>query len=376
MTYSYANLLPGDPASWFHAASTSNPRYAFHTAAGRFVVLCFLRTAGDEQGQAAMQAVSDNRRLFDDDRISLFGVTVDPADRAQGRVLENLPGIRFFYDFDAAISRLYGSAPIEEQGASQVPARRMWVVLDPTMRVLRVLPFTPDGSDAKELMTFLSSLPAADMFAGVRLQAPVLFLPNVFEPELCGKLIEMYEAHGGEESGFMREVGGKTVGAMDPSHKRRKDHVIEDQEIIRATQSRIVRRIVPEIAKVHQFHVTRMERYIVGCYTAEDGGHFRAHRDNTTKGTAHRRFAISINLNNDFEGGEVSFPEYGPRSFKAPAGGAVVFSCSLLHAVSKVTKGRRYAFLPFVYDDAAARLREQNKQFLDVQAKDYENAPA
>jgi predicted 2-oxoglutarate/Fe(II)-dependent dioxygenase YbiX len=32
----------------------------------------------------------------------------------------------------------------------------------------------------------------------------------------------------------------------------------------------------------------------------------------------------------------------------------------MLHAVSPVTKGRRFAFLPFLYDDAAARLREAN----------------
>ncbi|HEX2725725.1 MAG TPA: 2OG-Fe(II) oxygenase, partial [Beijerinckiaceae bacterium] len=118
------------------------------------------------------------------------------------------------------------------------------------------------------------------------------------------------------------------------------------------------------IQKVHHFKATRMERYIVSCYAAEDGGHFRPHRDNTTKATAHRRFAVSINLNNDFEGGEVGFPEYGPRSYKAPVGGAVVFSTPLLHAVSPVTKGRRYAFLPFLYDDAAARIREANNAFL------------
>jgi len=115
---------------------------------------------------------------------------------------------------------------------------------------------------------------------------------------------------------------------------------------------------------VHCFKPTRMERYIVSCYAAEDGGHFRAHRDNTTRGTAHRRFAVSINLNSDFGGGEVSFPEYGPRSFKAPPGGAVVFSRSLLHAVSKVTRGCRFAFLPFLYDDAAARIREANNPHL------------
>lgn len=161
------------------------------------------------------------------------------------------------------------------------------------------------------------------------------------------------------------------AGVTDPGFKRRKDFNIADQELIAALQTRFLRRVVPEIAKVHQFRVTRMERYIVSCYAAEDGGHFAAHRDNTTKGTAHRRFAVSVNLNDDFDGGEVSFPEYGPRSFKAPPGGAVVFSCSLLHKVSKVSRGRRYAFLPFLYDDAAARIREENARFVGKDGSTY-----
>jgi predicted 2-oxoglutarate/Fe(II)-dependent dioxygenase YbiX len=154
------------------------------------------------------------------------------------------------------------------------------------------------------------------------------------------------------------------VHVSDHSHKRRRDYLIRDAELIRSIQARFHRRVVPEIHKAYQFKVTRMERYIVSCYSAEEEGHFRAHRDNTTKGTAHRRFAVSINLNSEFEGGEVSFPEFGPRSFKPPPGGAVVFSCSLLHAVSVVTKDRRYAFLPFLYDDEAAKIREANNQFL------------
>lgn len=94
------------------------------------------------------------------------------------------------------------------------------------------------------------------------------------------------------------------------------------------------------------------------------GGHFRPHRDNTTRGAAHRRFAVSINLNDDFEGGELYFPEYGPRTYKAPAGCAVVFSTPLLHGVRQVTGGRRYAFLPFLYDESAAKIREANNAFL------------
>ena len=131
----------------------------------------------------------------------------------------------------------------------------------------------------------------------------------MFELEFCRQLIGLYDAHGGEESGFMREVDGKTIAMTDHAHKRRKDYIIESPELIKQTQTRISRRVNPEMVKVHSFAPTRMERYIVSCYAAEDAGHFRAHRDNTTKGTAHRRFAVSINLNDDFDGGELSFPE-------------------------------------------------------------------
>jgi predicted 2-oxoglutarate/Fe(II)-dependent dioxygenase YbiX len=174
----------------------------------------------------------------------------------------------------------------------------------------------------------------------------------------------------------MREKDGKTVGITDHSHKRRRDYNIVDEAMIKQTQNRMLRRVVPEIRKVHQFVVTRMERYLVGCYSAEDGGHFNAHRDNTTSGTAHRRFAVSINLNEDFDGGEVGFPEYGPKRYKAPAGGAVVFSCSLLHSVSRVTRGSRYAFLPFLYDDAAAKVREENNKFLADNVRQYQTEKA
>lgn len=357
----YRALAAGDPAPWFHQRSTSNPNYAFDTAAGRYVVLCFFGTASDPAGRAALDALNGPcRSLFDDTNIAVFGVSIDPADEQEGRVHENLPGIRQFWDFDGRISRLYGALPQEAPEGGGAPMRRFWMVLNPTLRVRAVFPFREDGGDRGEVAAYLRNLPPVERFAGFEVQAPVLIIPDVFEPAFCRHLIGLYEAHGGEESGFMREIDGKTVAVHNPDHKRRKDYTIADENLIRQIQGRIVRRVNPEIEKVHFFRPTRMERYIVSCYAAEDGGHFRAHRDNTTSGTAHRRFAVSINLNADFDGGEVSFPEYGPRSYKAPPGGAVVFSCSLLHAVSKVTAGRRFAFLPFLYDDAAARIREAN----------------
>ncbi|MFN4159840.1 MAG: 2OG-Fe(II) oxygenase [Gemmobacter sp.] len=357
----YTSIAAGDPAPTFHQRSPTNPRYAFDTAAGRYIVLCFLASAGQPKGAQAIAAALA-RRDFDDDRACCFAVSNDPADEAEARLTNRPPGFRVFWDHDLRIARAYGVAPLAPDTGAVLPR---WVVIDPTLRVIDVIPFARDGGDIARLSALLDALPPVDRFAGIPLQAPVLFLPRVFEPDLCHRLITLYDAQGGRLSGFMREVGGRTVGLNDPRHKARRDVMVEDADLIAALQDRIRRRVVPEIAKVHQFHATRMERYLVGCYTAEDGGHFAPHRDNTTTGTAHRRFAVSVNLNDDFAGGEVSFPEYARQGFKAPPGGAVVFSCALLHAVSKVTAGRRYAFLPFLYDDAAARIRDANRHLVD-----------
>jgi hypothetical protein len=54
---------------------------------------------------------------------------------------------------------------------------------------------------------------------------------------------------------------------------------------------------------------------------AHEGGHFRPHRHNTTKGTAHRRFAASLFLNSgEYEGGMLRFPEFATALYSAPAG--------------------------------------------------------
>ena len=78
---------------------------------------------------------------------------------------------------------------------------------------------------------------------------------------------------------------------------------------------------------------------------------------------------MTVNLNaGEYEGGDLVFPEYGRVTYRAPTGGAVVFSCSLLHEARPVTQGRRYAFLPFLYDEAAARQREANNPYLEGEA--------
>ena len=53
------------------------------------------------------------------------------------------------------------------------------------------------------------------------------------------------------------------------------------------------------------------------------------------------------------DGGHVLFPEYNDRRYRPRAGAGVVFSCSLLHEATPVTRGRRYCALTFLHDAAA-----------------------
>src|SRR5262249_51803036 len=162
-----------------------------------------------------LRLVGENRNLFDDAAACFFGVTVDPEDVAARGLAQQLPGIRFFLDYERKVSALYGAA--EADGTY----RPHWLVLDPSLRVLRRFAIER-GEDAIALLR--SHLAAA----GAPATAPVLVVPNVFEPELCRRLIDLYEADGGEESGFMRDVEGKTVLITDDRHKRRRDFIIED----------------------------------------------------------------------------------------------------------------------------------------------------
>lgn len=348
-------MHPGDPFPWLAQRTPSTPLFSIDLAASRYIVLCFFGSLADPAGRGALAAVQQHRALFDDRRACWFGVSVDPQDEAQARVAESMPGIRVLWDFDEAVSKGCGIVPADggPAGAPRV-FRRSWVILDPTLHVLAVFSFEDAGGAHERVFEFLRRLPAPADYGGFEIPAPVLVLPNVFEPDLCRHLIAVYEAEGGRDSGVMRD-GGFVV---DSASKRRKDVMIADEGLRQTLRHRLHRRVVPEIRKLFFMEITRVDRYVVGCYAAEDGGHLTPHRDNTDRATAHRRFALSINLNGDFEGGAVTFPEYNLRGIKAPPGWAVVFSCAMLHAVTKVTAGRRYAFLPFVYDEDGARIRE------------------
>jgi predicted 2-oxoglutarate/Fe(II)-dependent dioxygenase YbiX/peroxiredoxin len=353
-------VLPGDHAPWFQAPVLSGTsRYSFNTLAGRHILMLFFGSGAVEQTAEALRLIKSARALFDDENACCFGVTVDPRDETEGRIAQQLPGIRFFLDYQREVSTLFGAIAGNQY-------RPQWLLISPDLRVVEKFGLS-EGERA------IAALRAALAAPNEEIWAPVLRVTNVLEPEFCRQLIQLYQENGGQDSGFMRDVDGKTIAIIDHSFKQRRDFNITDEALRRKLAVRLNRRLVPAVTKAFQFEATRMERYMVACYEAS-AGHFKPHRDNTTKATAHRKFAVSINLNaGEYEGGDLRFPEFGSRTYRPPTGGAVVFSCSLLHEATPVTRGRRYAFLPFLYDEETARIREANNAYLGEGLSEYRN---
>lgn len=340
------SILPGIPAPLFSAPSPVNPNFAFGSLGGQYVLLVFLPPPSPEREAALGEILARTGRLRDDQLLA-FAVLPDESSFAAASQTQDC--LRWFFDPDGELRRLYGAA--DQAGG----VRPLVVAIDPMLRVLGCAPLDRVG----EVADHVAGLGAPADHAGAELHAPVLMVPRIIDPELCRALIDCYEQAGGSPTGVMRVRDGKTVGVLDPM-KSRHDANIPPGPLLEGLRTAVAQRLAPEIAKAFQFNATRIERFIVACYDAGEGGWFRPHRDNTTPGTAHRKFAVSINLNGDFDGGDLRFPEFGPRTYRPPAGGAVVFSCSLLHEATPVTRGRRYATLPFLYDDAGARVREAN----------------
>ena len=334
-------LVPGEAAPWFKAPTPSNPEYHFDTVAGRYVLLVFLPVETQARA-AALKALAAHQSLFDDVFASAFVVARDPETAASAR---DVRGLRWFLDADGAVSRLYGA--LDDDGSE----RFFWLALDPTLRVMGAKPI----AEAEAMFGYLAGLPPPEGHAGTPSAAPVLVAPRIFEPELCAELIARHEAQGSAFTGVMRDRGDRTHYVMDEL-KSRRDVLVADPALQAEIRERLERRLFPLMERGFCFRPTRIERYLVSCYDAADGGVFHAHRDNTTFGTAHRKFAASINLNDGFEGGDLRFAEFGPALHRPPVGGACVFACGMLHEATKVASGRRYAFLPFLYDEAGAEV--------------------
>ncbi len=340
---------------------------ALDAYAGRPSILLICPAAG---APGAARDLARLRDLHDEFRVlgtQIFAVTAEP-DPVNVSTSERL-GLPFPILVDAgfAIGHALGLAAPREAGRPAVcPTGRpeaCILVVDPNQRIVRQLALTggddPGGDPVQAALSLCREWAASQDPIVVTMQPPVLIVPNVLSPEHCSRLIRFWETGDRYEGGVANVAAGGNVPIEKV--KVRGDVALADLgPEARELFDIFKRRLLLEIQKVHNFRATRAETLRLGCYDAANGGHFVPHRDDTTPYTAHRRFAMSLNLNTgDYEGGYLRFPEYGPQLYAPATGGAVVFSCSLLHEATPVTAGRRFVLLGFFYGEVEQAQRER-----------------
>src|SRR5580704_12781891 len=118
----------GEPAPFFAAATDGVERYSLDVAAGRWIVLMFFGTTAQLAPAEGLATVLRRRALFNGPDAAFFGVSIDPEDRAQRGLANSEPGVRFFWDFDLAVTRLYGAA-------DQANLQPCLFLIDPAFRI-------------------------------------------------------------------------------------------------------------------------------------------------------------------------------------------------------------------------------------------------
>ncbi len=325
----HSKLGRGERAPDFVLHCSGTPTRFYGCAGGAPTALVFLPGNAEGDSSALLEALAG---------LPTFVVTRrEPKTR--------LP-VPVFIDGQGAVSDAYG-----------VPERKgRVVVLDPSLRVIRTVATEAqmDRALAASVLAAVSELPSVESRT-ILAQAPVLLVPRVLEPEVCEHLMEVWSRCGNQETGVEASEHRTRASALRSDLKRRRDHTVTDARLMKMLVLTVGRCVLPEVQRAFSFPATQFEGFKIVRYEDVTRGYFRAHRDNLSPATAHRRFALSLNLNEGYEGGEILFPEYGPVRYRPATGEALLFSCSLLHEVAEVTSGERFALLSFLFGDQDVR---------------------
>jgi len=146
----------------------------------------------------------------------------------------------------------------------------------------------------------------------------------------------------------MKSPDGKYHLIDDPGRKVRSDVALAaDTELFSQVMERLRRRVFVQMRRYFMFETVALERILLARYAAAEGGHFRKHRDFGDV-ASHREFGLTLNLNENFQGGALVFPEFPGERHKPPPGAALVYSGAITHLVEPVTAGERFCLLSFM----------------------------
>ncbi|MEZ5892294.1 MAG: redoxin domain-containing protein [Parvularculaceae bacterium] len=189
--------------------------------------------------------------------------------------------------------------------------------------------------------------------------APVLIIPNVFSKPECDELVAYYEREThpvdfDRSNPATRDIDTK-LPMWEHNRQDRIDLVVRHPVTLDILNKRIFSVVAPMVKKAFGYQANKRESVNIARYEGTRSGVIMGHRDNVQPEVSHRRFALTIALNDDYDGGGVVFREFSSHGYRGAPGTAFVFSSALLHEVQEVTRGRRYVMISHLYSDVAQR---------------------
>jgi predicted 2-oxoglutarate/Fe(II)-dependent dioxygenase YbiX len=339
-------LSSGDPAPFCYGLTGAGIFYSFQAQAGRPLVAILARAR--ELPAVASLAAAFAARLeafsaLDADVILLLNQ-------------EPIPLCQSWLANPGRLTTVAGNADFFRQCAFDQD-QPLLLVLDRSLRIIARLDAMDDQALVSRALAAVAALPV-EVPRDILLPAPILLIPNLIDADFCRELIARHDSRHFDSGFATADATGAAQYKVDHQKKKRRDHLIEEDDPLHARLlDALVRRCVPEVKKAFQVDIAHFDRLLIARYD-DDGGCFRRHRDNGHASLAFRQFAISLNLNAEaYDGGDLLFPEYNGHRYRPPTGAGVIFSASLLHEATPTTRGSRYVMLTFLHDDAAEARR-------------------
>ncbi len=337
-----AVVLVGDRIGAIVGAAADGRFYSLDIQAGRPALLVSLGGLDAEGVRALLQ-----RLIAAEPQVRAAGGDIVPIAPVSAPFAAALSGD------EAAAGRIIYAAVSGGLDRLQIDGAPAAVVLD---RSGRVIDLQPVRADTDLAALFAAAVAHAPREPGrlCATSAPVLIIPNVAPPAFCRAVIDYFEASPHAQGVMASYVDGEAQARTDLGKKHRRDtELVAGTPLHDAVMELIAARIAPEIKRAFQKDITFADRILIARYD-DDGGYFRRHRDDASPQVAFRQFALSLNLNTEeYDGGELLFPEFNDHRFSPPAGSAILFSASLLHEASPVTRGSRYVLLSFLCGETA-----------------------
>ena len=203
-------------------------------------------------------------------------------------------------------------------------------------RIMKIVHFQKDDVINMSLQNYSTS------------HVPFIEIPNVLSNSLLREIVDYYYAN--ENRATLHDTATKN-----------RTHVHPNAELEKKIDEKLRKTAYYKMKDVFNFEVKYRELYKICCYDSTSNGRFHAHRD-TVPQYSHRVYGMSLLLNDDYEGGELEFPEYNIK-LKPKANSAIIFPGTYSHKVLPVLSGKRMTIISFLCKEIEGKTKN-NKQYM------------